>query len=87
MSQVGTFLVVQWLRLHASTAGGTGLIPHGILVADQGSKIKKKIFKSQVPMQLVEERMKRFQEADSLWKARRFTDNYAPEELYTIYQG
>ena len=23
----GTPLVVQWLRLHASTAGGTGLIP------------------------------------------------------------
>lgn len=38
-------------------------------------------------MQLVEERMKSFQEADTLWKARRFADNYAPEELYTIYQG
>ena len=45
MSQVGTFLVVQWLRLHASTAGGTGLIPHGILVPDQGSKLKKIFFK------------------------------------------
>ena len=45
MSRVGTFLVVQWLRLHASTAGGTGLIPHGILVPDQGSKFKKKFFK------------------------------------------
>ena len=29
----GTSLEVQWLRLHASTAGFTGLIP------DQGSKI------------------------------------------------
>ena len=38
-------------------------------------------------MQLVEERMKSFQEAVALWKARRFTDNYAPEELYSIYQG
>ena len=38
-------------------------------------------------MQLVEERMKSFQEAVTLWKARRFTDNYAPEELYSIYQG
>ena len=37
--------MVQWLRLHASTAGGTGLIPHGILVPDQGSKFKKKFFK------------------------------------------
>ena len=24
---LGTFLVVQWLRLHASTAGGMGSIP------------------------------------------------------------
>ena len=30
---LGTSLVVQWLRLHASNAGGTGLIP------GQGSKI------------------------------------------------
>ena len=29
----GTYLVVQWLRLPASTAGGTGLIP------GQGTKI------------------------------------------------
>ena len=26
---MGTSLVVQWLRLHASTAGGTGSIPGG----------------------------------------------------------
>ena len=24
---LGTFLVVKWLRIHASTAGGVGLIP------------------------------------------------------------
>ena len=30
---VGTFLMVQWLELHAFTAVGTGLIP------DQGTKI------------------------------------------------
>ena len=24
---MGTFLVVQWLRLHVSTSGGMGLIP------------------------------------------------------------
>ena len=29
----GTFLVVQWLKLHHSNAGGTGLIP------SQGTKI------------------------------------------------
>ena len=32
--QRGTSLVVQWLRLHASTAGGTGSIPV------QGTKIQ-----------------------------------------------
>ena len=26
-TQMGTSLVVQWLRFHASIAGGTGLIP------------------------------------------------------------
>ena len=30
---IGNYLTVQWLGLHASTAGGTGLIP------DQGTKI------------------------------------------------
>ena len=30
-SDSGTSLAVQWLRLHASTAGGTGSIPDGEL--------------------------------------------------------
>ena len=33
MACLGTSQAVQWLRLHASTAGGTGLIP------GQGTKI------------------------------------------------
>ena len=32
-SNLGTSLVVHWLRIRASTGGGTGLIP------DQGTKI------------------------------------------------
>ena len=43
MSPEGTSLVVQWLRLHGSNAGGAGLIP------GQGTKIphavQPKIFK------------------------------------------
>ena len=42
---LGTFLVVQWLRLHASTAGGMGSIPGWgtkMLHALQCGKKKKK---------------------------------------------
>ena len=45
LSERGTSLVVQWLRLYASTAGGTGSIPcQGtkiLHVACQGQKKKK----------------------------------------------
>ena len=37
----GTSLVVQWLRLHASTAGGTGLTP------GRGTKIPHAMWRSQ----------------------------------------
>ena len=39
----GTFLVVQWLRLHAPTAGGTGLTPGwGIKIAHAVQDSKKR---------------------------------------------
>ena len=37
----GTSLVIQWLRLHTSTAGGTGSIPV------QGTKIPHAVWRSQ----------------------------------------
>jgi len=40
----GTFLVVQWLRLHTSTAGCTSLIPgHGTKTPHAAHTVKKKI--------------------------------------------
>ena len=39
---MGTFLAVQWLGLHASTAGGTGLVPaQRIKMSCGGPKILK----------------------------------------------
>ena len=49
MEVYGSSLVVQWLRLQASTAGGTGLTPGGenkiLHVTWHGQKKKKKRFK------------------------------------------
>ena len=39
--KAGTSLVVQWLRLHASTVGGTGQIP------GQGTKLLYAMWRSQ----------------------------------------
>ena len=40
----GTFLVVQWLRLHTSTAGHTSLIPgHGAKTPHAAHTVRKKI--------------------------------------------
>ena len=46
-SSVGTFLVVQWLRIHTSNAAGTGLFPwleneNPTYLLEQQKKKKKK---------------------------------------------
>ena len=46
VTDVGTFLVVQWLRLPASTSGGVGLIPsRGTKIPHATNKptLKKKV--------------------------------------------
>ena len=47
-NHLGTFLVVQWLRLCASNAGSTGSIPHQGTKIPYASGVAKKLKKKKV---------------------------------------